>query len=58
MRAKTVFEALANDDIKQEIADLKMKVMYAQGFHPEKVEIYLDRIAELEGLLPKNTQED
>ena len=41
--------------VKQEIEDLKQKVMYAQMFHPEKAEIYMERLKELEGELPANT---
>jgi hypothetical protein len=41
--------------VKEEINDLKQKVMYAQMFHPEKAEIYMERLKELEGELPANT---
>jgi len=52
MRAKFVNES-ANK--QEEIDDLKQKIMYARSFHPEKVDIYLERLKELEGELPKNT---
>lgn len=44
--------------VKEEIEDLKQKCMYAQMFHPEKAEIYMERLKELEGELPANTIEE
>ena len=53
---KLVIESLTDYQSKQEeIADLKQKIMYAQMFHPEKVDIYIARLKEIEGELPANT---
>jgi len=52
---KLVKESLIENDSKEEIEDLKQKIAYARMFHPEKVDIYLDRLAEIEGELPANT---
>ena len=51
---KLVRESI-NESVSDEIADLKQKIMYAQMFHPEKMDIYIDRLKELEGELPANT---
>jgi len=48
MRAKSV------NNLEDEIRDLKLKIMYARNFHPEKVHIYQERLKELEGELPRN----
>jgi len=50
MRAKTVF----NRTIEQQIDDLKLKIMHARAFHPEKIDMYIDQLRELEGDIPKN----
>jgi hypothetical protein len=42
-------------EVMDMIETVLLKIMYARIFHPEKLHVYLERLKELEGELPKNT---